>query len=99
MIFDNETNQTYSCVYEPRLEGEYRIVIKYGGHEIPNSPFRVNVKGIFLDPSKVTVSGPGLQNSELNCVGRRTHFNVHTQSKFVFLMNYYIAYNINDTVH
>ncbi|CAH8606821.1 unnamed protein product [Schistosoma rodhaini] len=80
VIFDNETNQTYSCVYEPRLEGEYRIVIKYGGHEIPNSPFRVNVKGILVDPSKVTVSGPGLQNSELNCVGRRTHFNVHTHN-------------------
>ncbi|KAH8870338.1 Filamin-A [Schistosoma japonicum] len=79
VIFDNETNQTYSCMYEPRLEGEHRIVIKYGGQEIPNSPFRVNVKGIFVDPSKVTVSGPGVQKSELNCVGRRTHFNVHTQ--------------------
>ncbi|RTG80893.1 filamin [Schistosoma bovis] len=91
VIFDNETNQTYSCVYEPRLEGEYRIVIKYGGHEIPNSPFRVNVKGIFLDPSKVTVSGPGLQNSELNCVGRRTHFNVHTQNAGNGIVDCYIV--------
>ncbi|KAK4470193.1 hypothetical protein MN116_005771 [Schistosoma mekongi] len=74
VVFDSETNQTYSCVYEPRLEGEHRIVIKYGGQEIPNSPFRVNIKGIFVDPSKVTVSGPGVQKSELNCVGRRTHF-------------------------
>ncbi|CAH8563949.1 unnamed protein product [Schistosoma margrebowiei] len=91
VIFDNETNQTYSCVYEPRLEGEYRIVIKYGGHEIPNSPFRVNVKGIFLDPSKVTVSGPGLQNSEVNCVGRRTHFNVHTQNAGNGIVDCYIV--------
>ncbi|VDP50634.1 unnamed protein product [Schistosoma mattheei] len=91
VIFDNETNQTYSCVYEPRLEGEYRIVIKYGGHEIPNSPFRVNVKGIFIDPSKVTVSGPGLQNSELNCVGRRTHFNVHTQNAGNGIVDCYIV--------
>ncbi|CAI2729792.1 unnamed protein product [Schistosoma spindalis] len=91
VIFDNETNQTYSCVYEPRLEGEYRIVIKYGGHEIPNSPFRVNVKGIFVDPSKVTVSGPGLQNSELNCVGRRTHFNVHTHNAGNGIVDCYIV--------
>ncbi|CAH8512730.1 unnamed protein product [Schistosoma turkestanicum] len=78
VVFDNEINQTYSCMYEPRLEGEYRIVIKYGGHKIPNSPFLVNIKGMSVDLSKVTVSGPGLQNSELNCVGRRTHFNVYT---------------------
>ncbi|CAH8854631.1 unnamed protein product [Trichobilharzia szidati] len=80
VIFDNERSQTYSCVYEPHVEGEHRVIIKYGGQEIPNSPFRVNVKGVFVDPSKVTVNGPGVQKSELNCVGRRTYFNVLTQN-------------------
>ncbi|CAH8547224.1 unnamed protein product [Heterobilharzia americana] len=91
IVFDNETSQTYSCVYEPRVEGEHRIVIKFGGQEIPNSPFRVNIKGVFVDPSKVTVNGPGLQKSELNCVGRRTFFNVVTHNAGNGVVDCYIV--------
>ena len=64
----------------PKSEGQYRIIIKYAGKEIPNSPFPVKVEGAPGDPKKVTVSGPGIEENGGNCVGRRTFFNVFTKS-------------------
>ena len=41
--FNNDRNLTYSCVYTPTMEGEYRVIVKFAGKEIPKSPYKVNV--------------------------------------------------------
>ncbi|VDN96536.1 unnamed protein product [Rodentolepis nana] len=79
VVKNNDRNLTYSCSYVPKAEGQYRIIIKYAGKEIPNSPFLVNVQGAPGDPKKVTVSGPGIEENGGNCVGRRTFFNAFTK--------------------
>ena len=41
--FNNDRNLTYSCVYTPTMEGEYRVIVKFATKEIPKSPYKVNV--------------------------------------------------------
>ncbi|XP_072237631.1 filamin-B isoform X1 [Leuresthes tenuis] len=57
-IHDNGDG-TYSVSYVPDRTGRYTIVIKYGGDEIPASPFRVRATATG-DASKCTVTGPGV---------------------------------------
>ncbi|CAL8076764.1 unnamed protein product [Calicophoron daubneyi] len=76
---DKEKPRLFSCTYEPHMEGEYQITIKYGGGEIPNSPFRVSVGGPRSDPNKVTVDGPGIERTGANRVGEATYFYIHAQ--------------------
>nr|CDS16181.1 filamin [Echinococcus granulosus] len=80
IVKNEDRNLTYSCSYVPKSEGPYRIIIKYAGKEIPNSPFPVNVEGAPGDPRKVTVSGPGIEANGGNGVGRRTFFNAFTKN-------------------
>ncbi|KAL5112591.1 Filamin-A [Taenia crassiceps] len=80
IVKNEDRNLTYSCSYVPKNEGPYRVIIKYAGKEIPNSPFLVNVEGAPGDPRKVTVSGPGIEENGGNCVGRRTFFNAFTKN-------------------
>lgn len=49
----------YACKYLPQKEGRYRIMITYGGGEIPKSPFDVNVRPKIK--SNVVAYGPGLR--------------------------------------
>ena len=65
------------------MEGEHRVIIKFSGIEIPNSPFRVNIEGPASDPSKITVDGPGVEQNGENRVGRRTYFNIHARGKLL----------------
>ncbi|KAI1890363.1 hypothetical protein AGOR_G00152960 [Albula goreensis] len=57
-IHDNKDG-TYRVSYVPDKVGRYTIVIKYGGDEIPTSPYRVRATTTG-DASKCTVAGPGL---------------------------------------
>ncbi|XP_006631014.2 filamin-B isoform X2 [Lepisosteus oculatus] len=57
-IHDNRDG-TYSVSYVPDKAGRYTIVIKYGGDEIPTSPYRVRAT-TSGDASKCTLEGPGL---------------------------------------
>ncbi|KAM9443530.1 filamin B a isoform 2-T2 [Clarias gariepinus] len=50
---------TYKVSYVPDKVGRYTIVIKYGGDEIPTSPYRVRATTTG-DASKCTVTGPGI---------------------------------------
>ena len=43
VVPNNDAKQTYACVYTPTIEGEYRVIIKFNGREIPRSPFAVKV--------------------------------------------------------
>lgn len=78
MTFNEDREQSYTCVYTPASEGEYRVSIRFAGREIPKSPFRVKVQDQPGDASKVVAAGPGLQSREV-FVGRRTHFEVNTK--------------------
>uniref|UniRef100_A0A8C9TG10 Filamin C n=1 Tax=Scleropages formosus TaxID=113540 RepID=A0A8C9TG10_SCLFO len=51
---------TYSVTYTPPFPGTYTIVIKYGGHNVPKFPARVQVEPS-VDTSKVKVYGPGVE--------------------------------------
>lgn len=55
---DNEDG-TCAVFYLPPEHGEYTIAIFFGNSQIPDSPFHPMVQ-LPLDPSKLTVSGPGL---------------------------------------
>uniref|UniRef100_A0A673GLR8 Filamin-B-like n=1 Tax=Sinocyclocheilus rhinocerous TaxID=307959 RepID=A0A673GLR8_9TELE len=57
-IQDNRDG-TYKVSYVPDKVGRYTIVIKYGGDEIPTSPYRVRASATG-DASKCTVTGPGI---------------------------------------
>ncbi|XP_026077532.1 filamin-B-like isoform X1 [Carassius auratus] len=57
-IQDNRDG-TYKVSYVPDKAGRYTIVIKYGGDEIPTSPYRVRATASG-DASKCSVTGPGV---------------------------------------
>ncbi|XP_043979419.1 filamin-B [Gambusia affinis] len=57
-IHDNDDG-TYTVSYVPDRTGRYTIVIKYGGDDIPASPYRVRATATG-DASKCTVTGPGV---------------------------------------
>ncbi|XP_048403876.2 filamin-B isoform X1 [Stegostoma tigrinum] len=55
----NNNDGTYKVSYIPDKTGRYTIVIKYGGDEIPASPYRIRAAPTG-DASKCTMSGSGL---------------------------------------
>ncbi|XP_034485146.1 filamin-A-like isoform X2 [Drosophila innubila] len=42
--FNNDMNLTYTISYMPKLEGLHKVIVRYSGIEIPNSPFYVPVE-------------------------------------------------------
>ncbi|CAL8082481.1 unnamed protein product [Orchesella dallaii] len=67
---------TYEAVYHPHKEGRYIVMITYGGHEIPRSPFEVNV-GPYKE-STIRAYGPGLSGG---VVGYPALFTVETNGE------------------
>ena len=65
-------------VYKPTMEGQYRVIIKFAGTEIPKSPYTVGIEGAVGDASKCSAAGPGLEKSG-NMVGKKTYFEVFTK--------------------
>ncbi|KAM9365728.1 LOW QUALITY PROTEIN: filamin-B-like [Pholidichthys leucotaenia] len=57
-IHDNGDG-TYQVSYVPDRTGRYTIIIKYGGDDVPASPYRVRATATG-DASKCTVTGPGV---------------------------------------
>ncbi|XP_010571776.1 PREDICTED: filamin-A-like, partial [Haliaeetus leucocephalus] len=57
-IRDNQDG-TYTVSYVPDMTGRYTILIKYGGDEIPYSPYRIRAVPAG-DASKCTVTGAGI---------------------------------------
>ncbi|XP_059165585.1 filamin-A-like isoform X3 [Physella acuta] len=79
VVFNNDRNMTYSCVYVPTQEGAYRVIVKFSNKEIPKSPYTVQVEGAAGDPTKVTAAGPGIEKTGV-IAGKKTYFEVYTQS-------------------
>uniref|UniRef100_H3C4Z4 Filamin A n=1 Tax=Tetraodon nigroviridis TaxID=99883 RepID=H3C4Z4_TETNG len=67
-------NGTYSCSYTPRKPVKHTAMISWGGVNIPDSPFRMNI-GAGCHPNKVKVSGPGVAKSGLKAF-EPTYFTV-----------------------
>jgi len=67
---------TYSCVYYPKQPGKYNVSVKYGGTDIPKSPFNVTVSPK-TDPNKVTCEGPGVEPTGVKA-REKTWFTVNT---------------------
>ncbi|XP_039366537.1 filamin-A isoform X1 [Mauremys reevesii] len=57
-------NGTYSCSYVPKKPVKHTAMVSWGGVNIPNSPYRVNV-GAGSHPHKVKVYGPGVAKTGL----------------------------------
>uniref|UniRef100_A0A8C1F8L6 Filamin A, alpha (actin binding protein 280) n=1 Tax=Cyprinus carpio carpio TaxID=630221 RepID=A0A8C1F8L6_CYPCA len=57
-------NGTYSCSYTPRKPLKHTVMVSWGGVNIPESPFRMNI-GAGCHPNKVKVSGPGVAKTGL----------------------------------
>ncbi|CAL8242354.1 unnamed protein product [Merluccius merluccius] len=57
-----------SVSYLPTEAGDYAINILFADQHIPGSPFKAAVQPAF-DPSKVTVSGPGLERGKADETG------------------------------
>ncbi|XP_061470231.1 filamin-A isoform X1 [Rhineura floridana] len=57
-------NGTYSCSYLPKKPVKHTTMVSWGGVNIPNSPYRVNV-GAGSHPNKVKVYGPGVAKTGL----------------------------------
>lgn len=43
------------------MEGNYKVIVKFGGQEVPKSPFTVFVEGKVGDPTKCFANGPGIE--------------------------------------
>ena len=63
---------TYSATYSPNEPGPYEIDITYDDVHIPDSPFRVPV----ADASRVTVTGPGLDDGDIVKVNEPLEYRV-----------------------
>ncbi|XP_046728605.1 filamin-A isoform X11 [Silurus meridionalis] len=60
----------YECNYYPVFPGKYTVIITWGGHAIPRSPFEVFISED-AGPQKVRAWGPGL---ETGMVGKSADF-------------------------
>ncbi|XP_051961260.1 filamin-A-like isoform X2 [Xyrauchen texanus] len=67
-------NGSYSCSYTPRKPVKHTVMVSWGGVNIPESPFRMNI-GAGCHPNKVKVSGPGVAKTGLKAF-EPTYFNV-----------------------
>lgn len=75
VVFNNDRTLTYACTYVPKMEGLYTVHIKFAGRTVQKSPFNVSVEGFAGDPSKVIVSGPGIQPDGI-IVNVETYFDI-----------------------
>ncbi|ETE70682.1 Filamin-A [Ophiophagus hannah] len=57
-------NGTYNCSYLPKKPMKHTAMVSWGGVNIPNSPYRVNI-GAGSHPNKVKVYGPGVAKTGL----------------------------------
>ncbi|XP_067302535.1 filamin-A isoform X1 [Pseudorasbora parva] len=67
-------NGTYTCSYTPRKPLKHTVMVSWGGVNIPESPFRMNI-GAGCHPNKVRVSGPGVAKTGLKAF-EPTYFTV-----------------------
>ncbi|XP_036374347.1 filamin-A-like isoform X7 [Megalops cyprinoides] len=60
ILLENKGDSIFRCTYRPVLEGPYTIYITFAGHQIPRSPFTVNISEA-SNPNTCRATGRGLQ--------------------------------------
>ncbi|CAF4485672.1 unnamed protein product [Rotaria socialis] len=71
----NDKNQTYDCTYYPAMEGQYKVIVKFAGQEVPKSPFSPYIDGKAGDASRCKAHGPGLEANSV-IVDKPTWFEI-----------------------
>jgi len=56
-----DKNQIYDCTYQPTMEGQYKVIVKFAGQEVPKSPFSPFIAGRSGDANQCRVQGPGIE--------------------------------------
>uniref|UniRef100_A0AAZ3QHS0 Calponin-homology (CH) domain-containing protein n=1 Tax=Oncorhynchus tshawytscha TaxID=74940 RepID=A0AAZ3QHS0_ONCTS len=74
---NNDTNQTYSVFYIPKVTGMHKVMVLFSGLHINTSPYEVDVGMAQGDSSKATAQGPGLEPAG-NIANKTTYFDVYT---------------------
>jgi filamin len=74
---------SYTCVYVPSVEGQYKVTIKFAGKDIPKCPYLVSI-GKPGDSKKIVVQGPGVEKTGVQ-INRKTYFEVITKSEYLYL--------------
>ncbi|XP_036845027.1 filamin-A [Oncorhynchus mykiss] len=74
---NNDTNQTYSVFYIPKVTGMHKVTVLFAGLHINTSPYEVDVGMAQGDSSKATAQGPGLEPAG-NIANKTTYFDVYT---------------------
>ncbi|XP_065067168.1 filamin-A-like isoform X4 [Rhopilema esculentum] len=59
-VKEGDKPNTYIVTYVPPKKGKYTITIKFGGDDVPKSPFKIDVEP-GIDVSQCKVYGPGLE--------------------------------------
>ncbi|KAH8312030.1 hypothetical protein KR044_009041 [Drosophila immigrans] len=47
--FNNDMNLTWTISYMPKMVGQHKVVVRFAGNEIPNSPYYVEVEHPIVD--------------------------------------------------
>jgi len=89
VTFNNDRNLTYTCVYTPTMEGHYKVIVKFAGHEIPKSPFNVGIEGAAGDATKCKAYGPGIEKTGV-MVNKKTYFEVSTKGMSSVLLHIFL---------
>jgi len=74
VTFNNDANLSYTVVYKPSMQGNYKVIVKFGGSEVPGSPFPVAVES-GGGPGMVIAQGPGLEPTGV-AQDKMTHFEI-----------------------
>jgi len=67
----------YAVRFIPHDNGIHWVHVRFNGHDIPESPFRISVGQVNADPGRVFVSGDGLSSGE---TGKPCEFLVDTMN-------------------
>lgn len=74
---DNEDG-TFLCKYKPEVVGDYKIEVKFGNKEVPNSPFTSKVANK-VDFNKIKLSGPGVDSKTPILASVPTHIDINAK--------------------
>jgi len=77
VVANKDRLASYSCVYVPSVEGQFKVTLKFAKQDHPKCPYLVAVSKPG-DPKKVTVTGPGIEKTGVQC-NRKTYFEVITK--------------------
>ncbi|KAH8414375.1 hypothetical protein KR215_004430, partial [Drosophila sulfurigaster] len=64
--FNNDMNLTYTISYMPKEVGTHKVVVRFSGYEIPNSPYYVEVEHPIEDAIVVTINNFPLNSFSIN---------------------------------